>query len=90
MGHDTSILNYSWPAYDQGIIKEDKITIVIQINGKVRGRITVARGLSGEEINKLALSDKKIKELTEGKNIKKTILVPGKLINIVTTAVKTT
>jgi len=78
-----SIHNQSWPKYDPKLIKEKKITLVLQVNGKVRDRIEVEADISEEEAKESALSREKIKKWVEGKKIKKVIFVPGKLINIV-------
>ena len=72
-----------WPKYDSKLIKEEKITLIIQINGKVRDKIEVEPGISEAEAQKIALSQNKVLKWTKGKEIKKTIFVPGKLINFV-------
>ena len=78
-----SIHNQQWPRYDPKLVKEEKIQLIIQINGKVRDKIEVEADISEEKAKELALSQEKIKRWTEGKSIKKVIFVPGKLINIV-------
>jgi leucyl-tRNA synthetase len=78
-----SILRQPWPKYDPKLIKEEMITLVIQVNGKVRDKIEVEADISEEKAKELALSCEKIKKWIEGKEIKKVIFVPGKLINIV-------
>lgn len=83
LGHTESILKYPWPTYNREAIKEENITIVIQINGKLRGQIKAASGLSEDKIKKLALKDTRIEKLLEGKAIKKSFFVPNKLVNIV-------
>jgi len=83
LGHKDSIHNQSWPKYDKKIVKEEVITLVIQINGRVRDRIVVKADISEEEAKKLTFQQEKVRKWTEGKEIKKVIFVPGKLINIV-------
>ncbi|MBZ9578458.1 leucine--tRNA ligase [Patescibacteria group bacterium] len=78
-----SIHNQPWPKYDPKLVKEEMITLVIQVNGKVRDRAKVEAGISEKKAKKLALSCEKIKKWIKGKEIKKVIFVPGKLINIV-------
>ena len=73
----------TWPAYDPAALIEDEIEIVIQVNGKLRDRITVSRDASKEEIENLALASERAREFMEGKQPKKVIVVPGKLVNIV-------
>jgi leucyl-tRNA synthetase len=77
------LIDVPWPKWDEEAIKEERITIVIQINGKVRARMEVAVGLSQEEVEKMALEQPRIKELIADKEIKKIIWVPNKLVNIV-------
>jgi leucyl-tRNA synthetase len=79
----SSIHFQPWPKYDPKLIKEEMITLVIQVNGKVRDKIEVEATISEEKAKELALSREKIKKWIGGKEIKKVIFVPGKLINIV-------
>ena len=72
-----------WPAYDAKAIVEEEILIVIQVNGKLRSRITVPVDSSDEEIKGIALSDEKTKGWISDKEIKKVIMVPKKLVNVV-------
>ncbi len=82
-GEKKSIHLQKWPEYDPGIIKKEKIQLVIQINGKVRDIIEAEAGISEEEAKNLALGSEKIKKWLEGKEVKKIIFVRGRLINIV-------
>jgi leucyl-tRNA synthetase len=72
-----------WPAYDEAFLIEDEIEIVIQVNGKVRDKIVVKKEATKEEIEAAARASAKIAEWTSGKEIKKVVVVPGKLVNIV-------
>lgn len=83
LGHTESIFLQKWPDYDPELIKDKKINLVIQINGKVRGSIEVSAEITEEEMKDLALRNEKIKPWIKGKEIKKTIFVQGKLINLV-------
>jgi len=78
-----SIFSMKWPEYNKNLIEETKVTLIIQINGKVRDEIEVEIGISKEETERLAISQEKIKNWVMGKDIKKVIFVPDKLINIV-------
>ncbi len=80
---DGFVADQTWPAYDPAALIEDEIEIVIQVNGKLRDRITVSRDASKEEIENLALASERAREFMEGKHPKKVIVVPGKLVNIV-------
>jgi leucyl-tRNA synthetase len=73
----------SWPSYDPGLASEEELTIVIQVNGKLRSRIVVSADESEEKIKELALADEKTQKFLEGVAIVKIIAVPKKLVNIV-------
>jgi leucyl-tRNA synthetase len=83
LGGEGSIHDQSWCKWDENLAKSSSITMVIQINGKVKDKIEVDAEISKEEMEKQAQNSDKIKELTAGKTIIKTIVVPGKLVNIV-------
>ena len=83
LGGTGSVHKLEWPKYDEALAKTSKITLVAQINGKVKDRIEVDAESTKEELEKTALNSEKIKELTKGKDIVKVIVVPGKLVNIV-------
>ncbi len=83
LGHKESIFKQKWPPYDEKLIKDETINLVIQVNGKVRDMVAVTAGISDEEIKKIALGREKIKKWISGKKITKVIFVKGKLVNIV-------
>ncbi|MGL4911397.1 MAG: leucine--tRNA ligase [Romboutsia sp.] len=83
IGKDGSIFDISWPKYDETALVKDEVEIVVQVNGKVRGKLSVATNTSREEMEKIAMEDDKIKALVEGKTVVKVIAVPKKLVNIV-------
>ena len=83
LGHNPTLANETWPTYDEEKTKDDEITIVIQINGKLRDKVNVSATASKEEIEAAALNTPRVKELLEGLTIRKVIVVPGKLVNIV-------
>ena len=78
-----SIFLEKWPKYEPKLVKEEIITLIIQVNGKVRDKIEVEADISEEKAKELAVSREKVQKWIEGKEIKKVIFVPGKLINIV-------
>ena len=82
-GNTDFISNQAWPKYDEALAKDDMITIGIQINGKVRDEIELAVDINEDEVKKLVMEKDKIQEWIEGKEIKKFIYVPGRIINIV-------
>ncbi|HJO00137.1 MAG TPA: class I tRNA ligase family protein, partial [Nitrospinaceae bacterium] len=83
LGHETSLVEVEWPVFNESLTRTEELLIVVQVNGKVRQRITVSASASQEDIKSQALGDTKIEEQTKGKEIKKVIVVPGKLVNIV-------
>jgi leucyl-tRNA synthetase len=78
-----SIANAPWPQYDLEAIVASEITVVVQVNGKVRSKLTLPAGTSDKGIEAAALADPKVKEFTNGKHPKKVIVVQGKLVNVV-------
>jgi leucyl-tRNA synthetase len=83
LGNKKSIFLSSWPKWNEKLTKEEIITLVIQVNGKLRDKIEVERDISEEKVKELAISREKVKKWIEGKEIKKVVYVPRKLINIV-------
>ncbi|MGG5310890.1 leucine--tRNA ligase [Enterococcus sp. DIV1304_2] len=83
LGNEQDLSYAPWPTYDEAALIEDEVEVVFQINGKVRAKASVARDLSKEELEKTAMDDDSIKEQLEGKTIRKVIVVPNKLVNIV-------
>ena len=83
LGNRTSIVKAEWPDYDPEAVLEDEILIVIQINGKLRDRMTIPASYGQDEVKAWALKSERIRKLVEGKEIKRVILVPKKLVNIV-------
>ena len=83
IGYESFILNEPWPEYNLAFTKSDQITLVVQINGKVRARVEVDRDTDKQELESIALSNDRIRQLIEGKTVKKVIVVPNKLVNIV-------
>ena len=85
-GEKPTVSRAPWPAYDDAHTVDDEIEMVFQINGKIRSKLVVPAGLPAAEMEKLARTDKRIIELTDGKEIVKVITVPNKLVNIVVKA----
>jgi leucyl-tRNA synthetase len=83
LGNRESIFKAAWPAYDPAAITEDEITIVAQVNGKLRSNVVVPADSSEEETQARVLADDTLKKWIAGAEIKKVIVVPGKLVNIV-------
>ncbi len=83
LGHQQSLAYEAWPVYDEALTKSSQLEIPIQVNGKLRGRLTVPADVSKEQLQALAMQDPRVQELTADKQIVKTIVVPGRLVNIV-------
>lgn len=83
LGHTETISYEGWPVYDETKLVEDEVEIVVQVMGKVRAKINVAKDIAKEDLEKEALDNDHIQEWITGKTIRKVIVVPGKLVNIV-------
>ncbi len=83
IGHDQPLDTLSWPEYDPEALKEDETTVIIQVKGKLRSRLQVAPGTSDKELQKLALADDRVKGFIGAAQVRKIIVVPDKLVNIV-------
>ncbi len=83
LGHTGGILAVPWPEYREELAHEEQHEIIIQINGKLRGKILVDDGLGESELKERAFADQRVKQMIDGKSVAKTIVVPKKLVNIV-------
>ena len=83
LGNPGALARAAWPVFDPSMLVEDRVTYAVQINGKVRSRLEIAAAAGEKELRAAVLSDEKLKPWVEGKEIKKFIVVPGKLVNIV-------
>jgi leucyl-tRNA synthetase len=83
LGHDTPLVDEAWPEVDEAALEIDSVDIVVQVNGKLRGRIKVAADADQVTIGAVALADPNVQRFVEGKTVRKTIVVPGRLVNIV-------
>ena len=83
LGNSESVADANWPSVDEQALVRSTITLVLQVNGKVRGKIEVAADISKQEIEQIALADENVQRFIEGNTIRKIIVVPGRLINIV-------
>ncbi|TMN21222.1 leucine--tRNA ligase [Lentibacillus cibarius] len=83
LGYTETISYEKWPQYDESKLVEDEVEVVLQVMGKVRAKMNVSKDISKEELEKQALEHEKIQEFLEGKTVRKVIVVPGKLVNVV-------
>jgi leucyl-tRNA synthetase len=77
------VFRKQWPEYDPELAREEEIEVVLQVNGKVRGRLTVPAGTSREELERRGTSDPRVRQYAGGGRIVKVIVVPDKLVNVV-------
>lgn len=83
LGHNQSIEKSSWPIYDMNKLAEKQVEVIVQINGKIRARLMVEKGISKDVLEEKAMNDQRVAERLAGKKIRKVIAVPDKLVNIV-------
>ncbi|MFA6350554.1 MAG: class I tRNA ligase family protein, partial [Candidatus Omnitrophota bacterium] len=83
LGNKEPIAKAAWPRYDPKMLIEDTVTIIIQVNGKVRSKMNVPVDISGDKVKEIAFSDEKVRPWIEGRTIKNTIFIPKKLLSIV-------
>ena len=83
LGHQGGIVAAGWPEYDEAVAKAEQIVVPVQINGKVRARLTVPADTTEEALREMALADPQVRPYLEGKDIKKVVVARGKLVSIV-------
>jgi leucyl-tRNA synthetase len=83
LGHDTPLIDESWPSVDEAALELDTVELVVQVNGKLRGRVAVPADAGKDVIEQLALADENVQRFVAGKEVRKLIVVPGRLVNIV-------
>jgi leucyl-tRNA synthetase len=83
LGHPGSTYRANWPNYDESVAADEEITLVIQVNGKLRDRLTVPADTTDEAIKQMALANEKVTEMLNGKQVKNVVVVPKRLVNVV-------
>ena len=83
IGKEGSVFDISWPKYDEKALVQDEVEVIVQVNGKLRDKISMDANIAREDMEKVALESEKVKAAIEGKNVVKVIAVPKKLVNIV-------
>ena len=83
LGHDEAVVTAAWPEIDEAAMKQDKVELMVQVNGKLRSKIAVAADADSKTIEAEALAEENVLRFTEGKEVRKVIVVPGRLVNIV-------
>lgn len=83
LGHASDIVDCSWPAVDEAALVKDSVELIVQVNGKLRGKISVSNDADDDAIRDTALLEPNVKAHVEGKTVRKVIIVPGRLVNMV-------
>jgi len=83
LGHTEAVIDARWPDHDPDALAQRTVEIVVQVNGKLRGRVSVAADASREVIEQAALADANVRRFVEGHAVRKIVIVPGKLVNVV-------
>jgi leucyl-tRNA synthetase len=83
LGHDTTVFAARWPAWDPGLLHDDTLELPVQVSGKTRGKVHVARGAGEEDVAAAARADEALKRFLDGKAVRKVVYVPNRLINFV-------
>ena len=83
LGHDEAVVGVTWPEIDESALKQDKIELMVQVNGKLRAKIKVNAEAAKDAVEAEAMADENVQKFIDGKEIRKVIVVPGRLINIV-------
>ena len=83
IGKEGSVFNISWPKYDESALVQDEVEVIVQVNGKLRAKVSMDANVSREDMEKVAMENEKVQAAIEGKNVVKVIAVPKKLVNIV-------
>ena len=83
LGHKTLVAEEPWPEADQALLTEDTVTIAVQVNGRRRDELTIARDASKEDIEAAALKLENVERAIEGRKIKKVVVVPLRIVNVV-------
>ena len=83
LGHETGLVRARWPQADAAVAREDEVELAVQVNGKVRGRVTVARGSAEAEVREKALAEPRVAEQLQGHRIVRCVVVPDRLVSVV-------
>ena len=83
LGNEYSVFNQKFPTVNEKALVKDEVEIVVQVNAKIRSKIVIANGMDNKEIEAIALADEKVKAAIEGKQVRKVIVIPGRLVNVI-------
>ena len=83
LGHDEQVVDARWPEADAGALVQDNVQLIVQVNGKVRGKISVPADADNDSVVAVAVAEPNVQRFIEGKTLRKQIVVPGRLVNLV-------
>jgi leucyl-tRNA synthetase len=83
MGHAESVFEARWPVWDEALVVEDRVEVVVQVNGKTRSKVSVARDAEEETVVAAAMRDAGVQRFVEGKGVRKRVYVANRLLNLV-------
>jgi leucyl-tRNA synthetase len=83
LGRQGSAYHAAWPDYDERVAAEEEITLVVQVNGKVRDRLTIPADTPDDALRQMALASEKVREMLDGKQVRSVVVVPRRLVNVV-------
>jgi leucyl-tRNA synthetase len=83
LGHDSLLADQAWPVAAPELLIEETVTIPVQVNGKLRAKVDMPRGAANDDVEAVALADDNVKRAIDGKAVRKVIVVPDKIVNIV-------
>jgi leucyl-tRNA synthetase len=83
LGHDGAVVDARWPVHDPRALERDSVEVIVQVNGKLRGRVTVPAGADEATVRDAALADTNVQRFMEGRPLRRFVYVPGKLANVV-------
>jgi leucyl-tRNA synthetase len=86
LGHTQSLFAEPWPQPEVGALAREEVTVVVQVDGKVRSRLTVGVGTAEDRVKTLALADERVQPWLAGRQVARVVVVPGRLVNVVTSA----
>jgi leucyl-tRNA synthetase len=83
LGHKNAVIDAAWPQVDESALRQDSLEMVVQVNGKLRGRVSVPVDAAEDQVREIAMADENVQRHVSGKSLRKVVVVPGRVINLV-------
>jgi leucyl-tRNA synthetase len=83
LGNDKELMAHSWPSFDPDVAAEERVTLVVQVNGKLRGRIEISADELEDDVKRKALDDENVRRFIDGKEVRRVVVVPRRVVNVV-------